>query len=145
MRVTNLDTLSALLDRLVTENIKKFFFEKDSLNDKVEHQVKVIDELKSKISELFYECYSNKKYDYMSEKRTWEDDDIVEDIIDLTRNDIIVGESDRGVLKEVTSDDLDLEELKFQAKSMRKANENRAKHKNNIDKKFKDIVEEKNV
>ena len=32
MRITNLDTLSAMLDRLVTENIKKFFFEKDGLD-----------------------------------------------------------------------------------------------------------------
>ena len=83
MRITNLDTLSAMVDRLVTENIKKFFFEKDGLTDKVEHQVKVIEELKEKISELFHECYRDKKYDYISEKRTWKDDDIVEDISEL--------------------------------------------------------------
>lgn len=142
MRITNLDTLSAMLDRLVTENIKKFFFEKDGLSDKIEHQVKVIDELKEKISELFHECYDNKEYNYMSEKRTWKDDDVVEDISELTYNDILVGESDRGVLKQVTSDSLDLEELKFQAKRMRKSNEGRAKNKNNIDEKFKRIVEE---
>ena len=143
MRITNLDTLSAMLDRLVTENIKKFFFEKDGLTDKVKHQVKVIDELKDKISELFHECYNNKEYDYMSEKRTWKDDDIVDDIEDLTHNDILVGESDRGVLKEVVSDETNLDELKFQAKRMRKANEGRAKNKNNIDEKFKKIVEGK--
>jgi hypothetical protein len=142
MRITNLDTLSAMLDRLVTENIKKFFFEKDGLNDKIEHQVKVIDELKEKISELFHECYNNKEYNYMSEKRTWKDDDVVEDISELTYNDILVGESDRGVLKQVTSDSLNLEELKFQAKRMRKSNEGRAENKNNIDEKFKRIVEE---
>ena len=62
MRITNLDTLSAMLDRLVTENIKKFFFEKDGLDDKVNHQVEVITELKEKISELFHECYDNKEY-----------------------------------------------------------------------------------
>ena len=142
MRITNLDTLSAMLDRLVTENIKKFFFEKDGLNDKIEHQVKVIGELKEKISELFHECYNNKEYNYMSEKRTWKDDDVVEDISELTYNDILVGESDRGVLKQVTSDSLNLEELKFQAKRMRKSNEGRAENKNNIDEKFKRIVEE---
>ena len=142
MRITNLDTLSAMVDRLVTENIKKFFFEKDGLTDKVEHQVKVIEELKEKISELFHECYHDKKYDYISEKRTWKDDDIVEDISELAYNDILVGESDRGVLKEVTSDDTDIDELKFQAKRMRKSNEGRANNKNNIDKKFKRIVEE---
>ena len=143
MRITNLDTLSAMLDRLVTENIKKFFFEKDGLDDKIKHQVKVIDELKEKISELFHECYSDKEYNYMSEKRTWKDNDIVEDISQLTYNDILVGESDRGVLGEVTSDNTNLEHLKFQAKRMRKANEGRAENKNNIDEKFKNIVEGK--
>jgi len=141
VRITNLDTLSAMLDRLVTENIKKFFFEKDGIDDKVEHQDKVISELKSKISELFYECYSNKKYDYISEKRTWSDK-IVEDINNLTYNDILVGESDRGVLSEVKSDNVDLEQLKFEAKKMRKSNERRAKNKNDIDENFKKIVED---
>ena len=143
MRITNLDTLSAMLDRLVTENIKKFFFEKDMLDDKVQHQDKVIDELKKKISELFHECYNNKEYNYMSEKRTWKDDDVVEDISELTYNDILVGESDRGVLGEVTSDDTNIGHLKFQAKRMRKANEGRAMNKDNIDEKFKNIVEGK--
>ena len=145
MRITNLDTLSAMLDRLVTENIKKFFFEKDGLDDKIEHQIKVIDELKEKISELFHECYKNKEYNYMSEKRTWKDNDIVEDISQLTYNDILVGESDRGVLGEVTSENTDIEHLKFQAKRMRKSNEGRAKNKNDIDDKFKNIVENKDV
>ena len=35
MRVTNIDTLSALLDRLVTENIKLYFFKKENLIDKM--------------------------------------------------------------------------------------------------------------
>ena len=143
MRITNLDTLSAMLDRLVTENIKKFFFEKDGLDDKVNHQIEVITELKQKISELFHECYDNKEYNYKSEKRTWKDDDVVEDISELTYNDILVGESDRGVLGEVTSDNTNLEHLKFQAKRMRKANEATAENKNNIDEKFKNIVEGK--
>jgi hypothetical protein len=43
----------------------------------------------------------------------------------------------------VVSDETNLDELKFQAKRMRKANEGRAKSKNNIDEKFKNIVEEK--
>ena len=38
MRVTNIDTLSAYFDRLITENIKLYFFEKDRLLEKVEHQ-----------------------------------------------------------------------------------------------------------
>ena len=35
---TNIDTLSALLDRLISENIKLYFFQKDNLTDNIEHQ-----------------------------------------------------------------------------------------------------------
>lgn len=38
MRITNIDTLSAYFDRLITENIKLYFFSKDGLTDKVDHQ-----------------------------------------------------------------------------------------------------------
>ena len=36
--ITNIDTLSALLDRLISENIKLYFFEKDNLADNIKHQ-----------------------------------------------------------------------------------------------------------
>ena len=48
MRVTNIDTLSAYLDRLITENIKLYFFKKDNLVEKVEHQYKIIYEIYKK-------------------------------------------------------------------------------------------------
>jgi len=35
MRVTNIDTLSNYLDRLITENIKLFFFKKDKDIEKI--------------------------------------------------------------------------------------------------------------
>ena len=46
MRITNIDTLSAYLDRLVTENIKLYFFNKDGLIEKANHQKKIIEEIK---------------------------------------------------------------------------------------------------
>ena len=61
-RITNIDTLSALLDRLITENIKRFFFDKDGLSEKVLHQDLIITEIKSRLIELFLEVYDNGQY-----------------------------------------------------------------------------------
>jgi hypothetical protein len=129
-RVTNIDTLSALLDRLVTENIKRFFFDKDGLCEKVSHQDLVITEIKSRLIELFLEVYDNSEYEYISEKRTFTASNIVENIQDLITNDIHIGESDRARLNIVM-----LEE-----KRLRKSNEGRAENKNNIDNEFYELT-----
>ena len=104
MRVTNIDTLSVLFDRLISENIKLFFFKKSNDIEKVDHQQIVIDEVKNKICKLFEECLSSGKYEYIAEKRTFNSSDIVEELEQLITHDIIVGESDRGVLKQIISD-----------------------------------------
>ena len=129
-RVTNIDTLSALLDRLVTENIKRFFFDKDGSDERVSHQDLVITEIKSRLIELFLEVYDNNEYEYISEKRTFTASNIVENIQDLITNDIHIGESDRARLNIAM-----LEE-----KRLRKSNEGRAQNKNNIDNKFYELT-----
>jgi len=129
-RITNIDTLSALLDRLVTENIKRFFFDKDGLSEKVEHQDIVISEIKKRLIELFLEVYDNREYNYISENRTFTSSNIVENIEELITNDIHIGESDRARLRVAM-----LEE-----KRLRKSNEGRSKNKNIIDEKFKELT-----
>ena len=47
--ITNIDTLSALLDRLISENIKLYFFRKDGVDENIEHQEKVISEIKERL------------------------------------------------------------------------------------------------
>lgn len=141
MRVTNIDTLSVLLDRLISENIKLFFFEKSNELDKIEHQQLVINEIKIKVTNLLDECTMAGKYDYIAEKRTFNSTDIVEELEDLIVNDIIVGESDRGVLKQITSKTPNVDDLKIHGKRMRKANEGRALNKNKIDLIFKNMIE----
>lgn len=37
-RITNVDTISALIDRLITENIKLYFFQKNEETDSIIHQ-----------------------------------------------------------------------------------------------------------
>ena len=50
--ITNIDTLSALLDRLISENIKLHFFRKEDVVDDIEHQENLIEEIKYRITQL---------------------------------------------------------------------------------------------
>ena len=78
MRITNIDTLSAYLDRLITENIKLYFFRKDGLEDKINHQAIIIDEIKKKISELIFDSLKKNSYNYIEEFRTFNESSILE-------------------------------------------------------------------
>ena len=143
--ITNIDTLSALLDRLISENIKLYFFKKDGIDENIEHQKIVIHEIKEKLKTFFLEIYVNQDgYEYISEKRTYKPDDIVETLEELIHNDITTGEGDRANLKEATSDNSSLEHFTRNHKLIRKANENRAVSKNKLDEQFKGYIDENN-
>ena len=137
MRITNIDTLSAYLDRLITENIKLYFFNKDNLTDKSNHQKIVIDEIKKKISELFLDTFKRNSYNYIEEHRTFNESSIVEELEELIQNDINIGEADRARLAETTKEIPNLDRMIVNEKRLRKANEGRSRNKNNIDKLFK--------
>ena len=142
--ITNIDTLSALLDRLISENIKLHFFRKEDVVDDIEHQENVIGEIKYRITQLLLDTYTERQYEYISEKRTYKPEDIVETLEELIHNDITTGEGDRANLKEATSDNPSLEHFTRNHKLIRKANENRAVAKNKLDKQFKGFIDENN-
>ena len=143
MRVTNIDTLSNYLDRLITENIKLFFFKKDKDIEKIEHQQKVISEVKQKLNELFIEVFELDQYEYVEEFRTFNESAIVEELEELIQNDINIGEADRARLEETKKDIPSLERMIVNEKRLRKANEGRARNKNAIDREFKELLNRK--
>ena len=142
--ITNIDTISALLDRLISENIKLYFFRKEDVVDDIEHQENLIEEIKHRITQLLSDTYNERQYKYISEKRTYKPEDIVETLEELIHNDITTGEGDRANLKEATSDNPSLEHFTRNHKLIRKANENRAVAKNKLDKQFKGFIDENN-
>ena len=142
--ITNIDTLSALLDRLISENIKLYFFKKDHLMYNVKHQEEVISDIRKRLVLLFTDTFESKSYEYVSELRTYKPDDIVETLEELINNDITTGEGDRANLKEATSDNPSLKHFTRNHKLIRKANENRAVSKNKLDEQFEGYIEENN-
>jgi hypothetical protein len=143
MRITNIDTLSAYLDRLITENIKLFFFQKDGLTDKIDHQKIIIQEIKQKINNLLVESLQKNSYNYIEEHRTFDESLILEELEELIYNDINIGEADRARLEETTKENPNLDRMIVNEKRLRKANEGRARNKNNIDKQFKGMIDGK--
>jgi hypothetical protein len=145
VRVTNIDTLSALFDRLISERIKLYHFE-NRYTDKekeIKHQKSVIREIKYKIEDLFIECVAHNEYEYLEEKRSFGEKRIkeVRQLIN-SADDLAVADLDVGAAyydqKESNSspDKYMNNELK-----LREANERRASVKNQIDATFKKIVE----
>ncbi len=143
-KITNIDTLSALLDRLISENIKLYFFDKEGILDDINHQTEVISQIKDRIKELLLDAYDNKKYDYISEKRTYTADLTLESIEQLIKSDIYTGEGDRTNLAELKKDKPDLDSFRKNHRILRSANELRAVSKNELDKQFKNLVENEN-
>ena len=145
MRVTNIDTLSALFDRLISERIKLYHFE-NRYTDKekeIKHQKSVIREIKSKIEDLFIECVTQNEYEYLEEKRSFGEKRIKEvrrlinSADDLAVADLDVGAAYYDQKESNSSPDKYMNnELK-----LREANERRASVKNQIDATFKKIVE----
>jgi hypothetical protein len=138
-KITNVDTLSALYDRLICENVKLYFFKKDNDVPKIDHQIKVLSELKVRLADTFKECLEEHDYDFLSEKRTFNIDGISEELERLVHNDVEIGEADRARLAEVSKPHPDVITLVREEARLRVSNEGRAKGKNIIDSLFKKI------
>ena len=82
-----------------------------------------------------------KSYNYLGERRTFNESAIIEELEELIQNDINIGEADRARLEETTKDQPNLERMIVNEKRLRKANEGRSRNKNTIDEQFKKLIE----
>ena len=136
MRITNIDNLSALIDRLVTERIKEYNFNKQGKLAETAHQRDVVKEIKIKLNELFLEVYKTNSYDFVGEKRTFDEAKLLNDVETLIVNDLDVGDA----YYTKTEGTPTLEKFMVNEARLRTANESRSRMKNSIDKKFGDII-----
>ena len=136
MRITNIDNLSALLDRLTTERIKEYNFDKQGKDTEAAHQREVVIEIKIKLNELFREVFETNSYEYVSEKRTFDEVKLLDDVETLIVNDLDVGDA----YYTKTEGEPTLEKFMINEARVRKANESRGRMKNSIDEKFGNII-----
>lgn len=81
IRVTNIDSFSAYIDRLSTERIKEYYFRnyQNKITEAI-HQNKIAKIIIQKIIELMNEIDTQQGYKYISEKRTFDEEKIIKDI-----------------------------------------------------------------
>ena len=84
----------------------------------------------------------NKEYNYVSEKRTYKADMTLESLEQLIKSDIYTGEGDRANLEELNKKNPNINAFRKNHKVLRSANELRAVSKNELDKNFKDFIDE---
>ena len=129
--ISNLNTVSALFDRLITEKIKQYFFYLSKEKKKFKAQTQLINSLHYELQKTFTQIIKSKEYKFNKEKRTF-DKDVqnffysVENLIVMNLN---IGKSDNNLSKI-------LKNLKLSRASL----ERRAKIKNDIDDIVKKII-----
>ena len=87
VRVTNIDSFSALMDRLSTERIKKYnFLHKQDKPEEASHQERVIEIILDKIENLLVQIITEKGYLYVGEKRTFDENKLIKDVSEILKN-----------------------------------------------------------
>jgi hypothetical protein len=138
--VSNINSLSALFDRLIVERIKWFFFQKNNESYKENAQLEIIGTIKEMIKDLIIDTLKDREYNVLSENRTFIVDDFISAAENLVLNNLHIGEADRARLSEVKSDAPDYYKLIFNELRLRVSNENRSLNKNNIDSTYGKII-----
>ena len=82
------------------------------------------------------EVFESNSYDYVGEKRTFDETKLIDDVETLIVNDLDVGDA----YYTKTEGEPTLEKFMVNEARLRKANESRGRMKNSIDQKFGDII-----
>jgi len=129
--VSNLNTVSALFDRFITEKIKQYFFFIKKDQKKVKSQSKIIKLIGKELVITLGDIIHSKKYNYDLEKRTFDKDmtKFVHSVENLIVMNLNIGKADNNLASIVKNVQLSRTSL-----------ERRSKIKNDIDDIIKKII-----
>lgn len=133
-RIPNVNSFSAIIDRLIIENLKIIqFTDKDDL-EKAKNQIEVIKELKNELNTIFKELI-NKKYKSIKEQRTYSSEELYKNLFKLCVNNYCIAKYDKLKLSHINkpTEEIDLKELKKYIENVRYNLEDRAKNKNEME------------
>jgi hypothetical protein len=131
--ISNIDSISALLDRLITEKIKQYFFLIRKKNNEARKQSLIINKITSKLTETLKEIYILKKYNFTGDIRTFDKNSNILKLVNNIEN-LIIMNLNIGIA------DNKLNQIIKNIKLSRNSLEGRAKNKNNIDMLLKKII-----
>jgi hypothetical protein len=95
-RISNLNSFSAVIDRIIIENLKLLKFVDDNNKEKIITQENVINGLHKELSDILDEVY-NGDYHSLDENRTYaaKSNELLEDIFKLCTCNYIIGKLDK--------------------------------------------------
>jgi hypothetical protein len=142
--ISNLNSISALFDRLIIENIKLNHFSLTNNIEKIKEQKDIISLLKNELEVLMLDTIDNKQYHHISENRTFElkkkIEIFIDEVFNLCNSNLKITYCDKTKLKEIKSEKINADlvlELEYEN---RKNLEKRSAHKNNIDDLYESIL-----
>jgi hypothetical protein len=130
--MSNVNSFSAIIDRLIIENLKIIhFIDKDDLTS-ANSQNEVISELKFELDKIYNELYNN-AYTSVEEKRTYDSDKLFNDIFLLCLNNYSIMVGDSLKIEESKKEVINIEKLRWYIQLVRGNLEHRSKIKNNLE------------
>jgi len=131
-RISNVNSFSAILDRLIIENLKIIQFVDQNKLKEAEQQNAIISELKNELDLIYQELLEN-RYKSIEEQRTYTNDNLFSDLFRLCLNNYCIAKGDKLKIEESNKEVIDVNNLKNYVMFVRGNLEERSKSKNNLE------------
>lgn len=133
-RISNVNSFSAIIDRLIIENLKIFQFIEKNEEEKIHSQNEIISELKHELDVIVNEI-KHEEYISVGEQRTFGlSDNIFSNLFVLCLNNYSISVGDMLKLKESNKSEVNIVNLKKYILHVRENLESRSQSKNNLEK-----------
>ena len=132
-RMSNVNSFSAIIDRLIIENLKIIQFVDQNKLEEAEQQNVIISELKTELDLIYQELLEN-RYISIGEQRTYTSKNLFSDIFRLCLNNYSIALGDKLKIEESKKDIVNIDTLKNYINSVRENLEERSRSKNNLEK-----------
>lgn len=132
-RISNVNSFSAIIDRLIIENLKIIQFVDQNKLVEAEQQNVIINALKIELDLIYQELLEN-RYKSIGEQRTYTNDNLFSDLFKLCLNNYCISKGDKLKIEESNKSIVDINNLKNYILAVRENLEERSKSKNNLEK-----------
>ena len=130
--MSNVNSFSAIIDRLIIENLKIIQFVDQNKLEEAEQQNVIISELKTELNLIYQELLEN-RYKSIGEQRTYTNDNLFSDLFRLCLNNYCIAKGDKLKIEESNKSVVDIDNLKNYILAVRENLEERSKSKNNLE------------
>ena len=130
--MSNVNSFSALLDRLIIENLKIIQFVDQNKLKEAKQQNVIISELKNELDSIYQELLEN-RYKSIGEQRTYTNDNLFSDLFRLCLNNYCIAKGDKLKVEESKKGIVNVDMLKNYINAVRENLEERSKSKNNLE------------